>query len=101
MEIGLILLSLAVVLAAAVLAFTRPRPHVPAGPDPRLDDVIRGQGNISGQFQQTLDAQARLQTMLAERIEALDKRLGESLTDTARQSRMVDRFLDDLEVAGQ
>jgi len=86
MEIGLILLSLAVVLAAAVLAFTRPRPHVPAGPDPRLDDVIRGQGNISGQFQQTLDAQARLQTMLAERIEALDKRLNDSIADTATKT---------------
>jgi len=86
MELGLILLSLAVVLAAAVLAFTRPRQHVPAGPDPRLDDVIRGQGNISGQFQQTLDAQARLQTMLAERIEALDKRLNDSIADTATKT---------------
>src|SRR5690242_11585736 len=36
-----------------------------------------------------------LATELASRI------VGESLTDEARQSRMVDRFLDDLEVAGQ
>src|SRR5437667_399087 len=36
-----------------------------------------------------------LATALASRI------VGESLTDEARQSRMVDRFLDELEVAGQ
>jgi F-type H+-transporting ATPase subunit b len=36
-----------------------------------------------------------LATELASRI------VGESLTDEARQSRMVDRFLDELEVAGQ
>ena len=36
-----------------------------------------------------------LATELASRI------VGESLTDQARQSRMVDRFLDELEVAGQ
>jgi DNA recombination protein RmuC len=51
-----------------------------------MDDVIRGQGHIAGQFQQTLDAQARLQTMLAERIEALDKRLGDSLSDSATKT---------------
>src|SRR5882672_2935914 len=87
MELGLILLAGAVVIAAIVLALTLGRPaQAEARPDPRLDDVIRGQGSIAGQFQQTLDAQARLQTMLAERIEALDKRLGESLTDSATKT---------------
>ncbi len=48
--------------------------------------MIRGQGNITGQFQQTLDAQARMQTMMAERIEALYKRLGETLGDSATKT---------------
>jgi DNA recombination protein RmuC len=85
MEIGLILLAAAVVVASVVLALTLRRAPE-ARPDPRLDDVVRGQGNISGQFQQTLDAQARLQTMLAERIEALDKRLNDSIADTATRT---------------
>jgi DNA recombination protein RmuC len=88
MELGLILLAGAVVVVGVVLVLTLRRPPAPEPPkpDPRLDDVIRGQGSIAGQFQQTLDAQARLQTMLAERIEALDKRLGESLTDSATKT---------------
>jgi DNA recombination protein RmuC len=80
MDTALIILAIAVVAAAAIVALRR------RAPDPRLDDVIRGQGSITGQFQQTLDAQARLQTMLAERIEALDKRLGETLSASATQT---------------
>lgn len=91
MELGLIALGIAIVAAAAVVAFAlrgrgTPAPIEPPRPDPRLDDVIRGQGSIAGQFQQALASQARLQTMLAERIEALDKRLGESLTDSATKT---------------
>lgn len=87
MELGLILLSAAVVLAALVLAFTlRKSPQGEARPDPRLDDVIRGQGSIAGKFEQTLTAQAELQRMLAERIEALDKRMNDSIADTATRT---------------
>ena len=88
MDYVYIVLAIALVAAAAIIAFAlrgRATPQPPAA-DPRLDDVIRGQGNIAGQFQQTLDSQARLQTMLAERIEALDKRLAESLTDSATKT---------------
>jgi len=88
MDFAFIMLAVALVVSAGIVAFALRRPAPPQAPkpDPRLDDVIRGQGNIAGQFQQTLDAQARLQTMLAERIEALDKRLGESLTDSATKT---------------
>jgi len=86
MELGLILLAGAVVLAAIVLAFTLRRAPAEQRPDPRLDAVIHGQGSIAGQFQQSLDAQTRLQTMLAERIEALDKRLNESLSENATKT---------------
>src|SRR5580700_1528790 len=85
MDFAVIILSIAVVAAAAILAFalTRPKAVVePVKPDPRLDAVISGQGAIAGQFQATLEAQAQLQRSLAERIEALDKRLGENLKES-------------------
>ena len=57
------------------------------------------QAQIEAERQQALTALrtevGNLATELAGRI------VGESLTDQARQSRMVDRFLDELEVAGQ
>jgi F-type H+-transporting ATPase subunit b len=57
------------------------------------------QAQIDAERQQALTALraevGTLATELASRI------VGESLTDEARQSRMVDRFLDELEVAGQ
>ena len=63
----------------------------------RLTEAANAQ--IQSERQQALIALrtevGALSTDLASRI------VGESLTDEARQSRMVDRFLDDLEVAGQ
>ena len=57
------------------------------------------QAQIEAERQQALTTLrtevGNLATELASRI------VGESLTDQARQSRMVDRFLDELEVAGQ
>lgn len=57
------------------------------------------QAQIEAERQQALTSLrtevGTLATELASRI------VGESLTDEARQGRMVDRFLDDLEVAGQ
>jgi len=85
MELALIVLAVAVVLAAAILAFARPRAPVTA-PDTRLDAVLSGQGDISGQFKAAIQAQAELQRTLDERIAALDKRLGENLTDSATKT---------------
>ncbi|MBV9475846.1 MAG: DNA recombination protein RmuC, partial [Acidobacteria bacterium] len=91
MELGLIVLGIAIVAAAGIMAFAmRGRapvaaPEVPP-PDPRLDSVMAQQGEIAGRFQQTVEAQAALQRTLSERIEALDKRLGETLSASASQT---------------
>ena len=76
MELALILLSIAVILAAAILVFALRKPVAePAGLDPRLDDVIRGQGAIAEQFRQT-----------STQVEALKERLGESLSENATKT---------------
>jgi F-type H+-transporting ATPase subunit b len=57
------------------------------------------QAQIEAERQQALTS---LRTEVGELATELASRIvGESLTDQARQSRMVDRFLDELEVAGQ
>ncbi|MBW8707943.1 MAG: DNA recombination protein RmuC [Alphaproteobacteria bacterium] len=85
MDLALIILAVAVVAAAAILAITRPRAAVPAA-DTRLDAVLSGQGDIAGQFKAAIQAQAELQRTLDEKIAALDKRLGENLTDSATRT---------------
>jgi len=76
MELALILLAAAVVVGAVILAFALRKPVTePSAPDPRLDDVIRGQGAIAEQFRQT-----------SAQVEALKQRLGESLTENATKT---------------
>ena len=79
MELALIILAVAVVAAALILAFVRgkpaPEPALPSVPDPRLDEVIRGQGAIAEQFRQT-----------SAQVEALKQRLGESLSENATKT---------------
>jgi DNA recombination protein RmuC len=79
MDFAYLILAAALVLAAGILAFALRRPAVadPQKPDPRLDTVIATQGNIAGQFQQTVEAQR----MLSERLDALSKQLGNSLKE--------------------
>ena len=88
MELALIVLAVAVVLAALILALVRPEaaPVEPAGPDPRLDTLLAKQGEIGGQFTQTVAAQEALTRLLGERLEALEKRVGENLTDSATRT---------------
>jgi DNA recombination protein RmuC len=87
MELALILLAAAVVLGAAILAFTLRKPAVePAVLDPRLDTLLAKQGEIGGQFTQTVAAQEALTRTLGERLEALEKRMGENLTDSATKT---------------
>lgn len=85
MELTLIVLAAALVLASLILAFARPRPPKgePAAPDPRLDVLVAKQGEIGGQFTQTVAAQEALTRTLGERLEALEKRMGESLKESA------------------
>ena len=79
MELALIILAIAVVAAALILAFVRgkpaPEPALPSVPDPRLDEVIRGQGAIAEQFRHT-----------SAQVEALKQRLGESLSENATKT---------------
>ena len=58
----------------------------PPKPDPRLDTVLAKQGEIGGQFTQTVAAQEALTPHLGERLEALEKRMGDNLTATAKQT---------------
>jgi DNA recombination protein RmuC len=82
MELGLILLSVAVVAGAILLAWALTRPRPQARPDPRFDALIAAQGEIKGQFQNTVAAQAELQRTLAERMDALNRRMSESLSES-------------------
>ena len=88
MEIAVIILAVAVVAAALILVFARPKPAPvePPRPDPRLDTLLAKQGEIAGQFVQTVAAQAALSRTLGERLEALEKRVGENLAATAKQT---------------
>jgi DNA recombination protein RmuC len=76
MELGLIILAFAVVAAALIFAFARRAPE-PARPDPRLDSLLTAQGEIAGQFRQTVAAQ----NQLSGRLDELNKRLGDSLKE--------------------
>jgi DNA recombination protein RmuC len=88
MDLALMVLAAAVIVAALILAFARPRApraELPV-PDPRLDTLLAKQGEIGGQFTQTVAAQEALTRTLGERLEALEKRMGENLTDTATKT---------------
>lgn len=74
MELALILLAVAVIAGAALLAWRKPAAEPPVL-DPRLDEVIRGQGAITEQFRQT-----------SAQVEALKARLGESLSENATKT---------------
>jgi len=87
MDLALIVLAIAIVAAAGIVAFAMrgratPPPLEPPRPDPRLDSVLQGQGDILGRFQQSIDSQAALQKVLGERIDALNQRLGDSLKES-------------------
>jgi DNA recombination protein RmuC len=76
MELALILLAVAVLAGAALVAFALRKPAAePVVVDPRLDEVIRGQGAIAEQFRQT-----------SVQVEALKQRLGESLSENATKT---------------
>jgi DNA recombination protein RmuC len=85
MDFAFVILSVALVAAAAIVAFALLRKPAapPAQFDPRLDTVIAAQGEIAGKFGQTIESQASLQKALAERIDVLNARLNETLTTSS------------------
>ncbi len=86
MELALIVLAAAVILGALILAFARPKASRAEPPDPRLDTLLAKQGEIGGQFSQTVAAQEALTRTLGERLEALEKRVGDSLAAATKQT---------------
>lgn len=89
MELALFVLAVGLVAAAIIVAMalrSRDTAAAPPPADPRLDTVLQAQGNIAGQFKQTVEAQAQLQKALSDRIDALSQRLGESLADSATKT---------------
>jgi len=85
MGFAVLFLAVAVLAAALILAFARSKPAAPT-PDPRLDTLLAKQGEIGGQFTQTVAAQETLTRTLGERLEALEKRMGDNLAATAKQT---------------
>ena len=88
MDFAVLILAVAVLAAALIVAFARPKMAIPEPPrpDPRLDTLLAKQGEIGGQFTQTVAAQETLTRTLGERLEALEKRVGENLAATAKQT---------------
>ena len=84
MEISLVILALAILASALIVAVSARRRGGPVAPtpDPRLDSVLSSQGAIAAQFQQAVTAQ----TTLAQRIDALNQRLNESLKETTEKT---------------
>jgi len=82
MEIALIILAVGIVVAALIIAIALRRPATAERSDPRLDSVLQGQGDIAGQFKQAVAAQ----TALSERMDALNNRLSQSLSDGATKT---------------
>jgi DNA recombination protein RmuC len=83
--IVLVVAALAAALAAVFIAL-RGQSKVPEPVAPRLDALAAAQNEISGRFAQAIAGQTELQKMLAERIEALDRRLGEGLKESTAKT---------------
>ena len=82
MDLAVILLGAAVLVAAGMVAFALTRSRPADAPDTRLEAVISGQGAIAEQFRQTIIAQAAL----AQQVDALKEKLGETLTQSATKT---------------
>src|ERR1700733_9344202 len=88
MEVSLIVLAAAALVLAGIVIVvsTRSRSVAPDPIAPKLDALTAAQSEISGRFAQAIAGQADLQKMLAERIEALDRRVGESLKESSAKT---------------
>jgi DNA recombination protein RmuC len=83
--IVLVVVAIAVALVAVFVAL-RGQGRPPEVVAPRLDALAATQSEISGRFAQAIAGQTELQRMLSERIEALDRRLGEGLKESTAKT---------------
>jgi DNA recombination protein RmuC len=96
MEFGAMIvvgLALLIALALALLLIARQnktRPGVHVNLDARLSEIAAAQNEIIGRFGHAIDSQVKthseLQKSLAERLEALDQRLGVNLKESAAKT---------------
>src|SRR5437868_4677749 len=90
MDMAFVVLAVALLAAAALVALAmlrrKPEPAPLVLPDPRLDQLIAAQGEIAGQFKQTVATQAELQRTLSERIDMLNRQLQDQLTNSASKT---------------
>jgi DNA recombination protein RmuC len=84
--VALICLAIAFVVLAAAIFRNRSRAEAADALAPRLEALSAAQNEIAGRFAQALAGQSALQNVLAERLEALDRRLAESLRDSATKT---------------
>ncbi|HTQ14842.1 MAG TPA: DNA recombination protein RmuC [Rhizomicrobium sp.] len=85
MDFAYLILAGALVLAAAIVALALRRPQGPA-PDTRLDAMIAAQGEIAGQFRQTVAQQEALSRTVGEQIAALTQQMNASLADSSTKT---------------
>jgi DNA recombination protein RmuC len=90
MGLAFVVLAMALLASAALVSFAmlrrRPEPVQQPLPDPRLDQLIAAQGEITGQFKQAVATQAELQRTLSERIDMLNRQLQDQLTNSASKT---------------
>jgi DNA recombination protein RmuC len=96
MEFGAMILAglaLAVALAAVLWLAARlnkTQPSTQTDLDARLSEIVAAQNEIVGRFGHAIDAQVKtqseLQKTVAERLEALDQRLGQNLKESAAKT---------------
>jgi len=86
MDQAFVLLAASFLISAGLVAFALLRRQPVVAADSRLDRVIEAQGNIAGQFAQAIAGQAELQRTVSTQIDALNRRMSESLADSATRT---------------
>jgi DNA recombination protein RmuC len=81
-----IFIAAAFILVALFVLLGRTRASSSDTLTPRLEALTTAQNEIAGRFAQSLAGQTELQNMLAQRLEALDRRLGEGLKESATKT---------------
>lgn len=88
MDTAYLLLAASLIISAALVAFAllrRKQEPMPVA-DQRLDHVIATQGEIAGQFKHAIAGQAELQRTLSAQVDALNRRVSESLSESATKT---------------